>query len=74
VLSAQIQGKNTGWRRKRGTAADGRRPALDIALLLQLELLVEDAFFEIVFGIEQQGHRLLARFVDADFDDITHFV
>ena len=27
---------------------------------LQFELFVEDAFFKVVFRIEQQGHRLLA--------------
>ena len=41
---------------------------------LQLELLVEDALLEIVLGIEQQRHGLLARFADADLDDVAHFV
>src|SRR5688572_5441887 len=38
------------------------------------ELLGEDAFLEVVLGVEQQRHRALARLADGDLDDVAHLV
>src|SRR5690606_6770339 len=39
-----------------------------------LELLAEDALFEVVLGIEQHGDRALARLADRHLDHVAHLV
>src|SRR5690349_17517072 len=45
-----------------------------VTIFLIRKLLVENPIFEIVLGIEQQIHRLVARFADRHFDHVAHLV
>src|SRR5690606_21264556 len=38
------------------------------------ELLAEDAFLEVVLGIEQHGDRAIPRFADRHLDHVAHFM
>src|ERR1700761_1665226 len=53
--------------------ATTNRTMANAAFLIR-ELFIEDAILKVVFGIEQQCNRLVARFANDDFDDVADFV